>query len=95
MSSHLINGEFQSDKYPTCPRGKVPLSTSDPMAQELLWIYSISRQEVDPEFSKALQQALINDGFDVKDYRIRSILSFMDTLDELADGTPAKESHND
>lgn len=26
MGEHIINGEFQSDKYPTCPRGKVPLS---------------------------------------------------------------------
>lgn len=25
MASHIINGEFQSDKYPTCPPGKVPL----------------------------------------------------------------------
>lgn len=30
MGSHLIDGEFQSDKYPTCPRGKVPLSVKDP-----------------------------------------------------------------
>jgi hypothetical protein len=29
MSEHLIDGEFQSDKYPTTPRGKVPLSCKD------------------------------------------------------------------
>jgi hypothetical protein len=34
---HLIGGEFQSDKYPTTPRGKVPLSTRDKAAQDLLW----------------------------------------------------------
>ena len=29
MGAHLIGGEFQSDKYPTIPRGKVPLSVQD------------------------------------------------------------------
>ena len=58
MSEHLINGEFQSDKYPTCPAGKVPLSTKDPMAQDLLWTYAQRRREVDPEFSDYLEAAL-------------------------------------
>ena len=41
MGSHINEkGEFQSDKYPTCPPGKVPLSVKDKMAQDLLWIYA-------------------------------------------------------
>jgi hypothetical protein len=32
---HIVGGEFQSDKYPACPRGKVPLSTKDKTAQDL------------------------------------------------------------
>lgn len=33
MGAHLIGGEFQSDKYPECPRGKVPLSVKDVTAK--------------------------------------------------------------
>jgi hypothetical protein len=29
MKSHIVNGQFQSDKYPTCPPGKVSLSVED------------------------------------------------------------------
>ena len=43
MSAHIVNGKFQSDKYPTCPAGKVPLSTRDPMAQDLLEEYARRR----------------------------------------------------
>jgi hypothetical protein len=55
---HLINGEFQSDKYPTCPRGKVPLSCKDPTAQDLLWEYAQRRRAVDAEFGDDLEEAL-------------------------------------
>lgn len=41
--THIIDGEFQSDKYPTCPRGKVPLSVKDKTAQDLLWEYAQRR----------------------------------------------------
>jgi hypothetical protein len=58
MGAHLIDGEFQSDKYPTCPRGKVPLSVKDPTAQDLLWQYAERRRAVDAEFADDLQQAL-------------------------------------
>jgi len=63
MGEHLISGEFQSDKYPTCPRGKVPLSTKDPMAQDLLWKYAQRRIKIDPEFSEDLKFALQLSGF--------------------------------
>ena len=63
MSDHLIDGEFQSDKYPTCPRGKVPLSCKDPMAQDLLWEYAKRRRAIDAEFSDDLRRALKIAGF--------------------------------
>jgi len=58
MGEHLIDGEFQSDKYPTCPRGKVPLSCKDAMAQDLLWEYAQRRRQVDAEFADDLEHAL-------------------------------------
>ncbi len=63
MGDHLIDGEFQSDKYPTTPRGKVPLSCKDKTAQDLLWEYAQRRRAVDPEFSDDLETALKNAGF--------------------------------
>jgi hypothetical protein len=55
---HIRNGEFQSDKYPTCPPGKVPLSVKDPTAQDLLWRYAERRRAVDAEFADDLEFAL-------------------------------------
>jgi len=63
VSAHLIDGEFQSDKYPTCPRGKVPLSVKDPTAQDLLWEYAQRRRAVDAEFSDDLEAALRATGY--------------------------------
>lgn len=63
MGSHIIDGEFQSDKYPTCPRGKVPLSVKDPTAQDLLWEYAQRRRAVDAEFSADLETALRSEGY--------------------------------
>jgi hypothetical protein len=60
MAGEHINaeGKFQSDKYPTCPAGKVPLSTSDESAQDLLWEYAQRRRAIDPEFSDDLETCL-------------------------------------
>lgn len=63
MVAHLIDGEFQSDKYPTTPRGKVPLSVKDPTAQDLLWEYAQRRRAVDAEFSDDLEAALRAAGY--------------------------------
>lgn len=63
MGSHIIDGEFQSDKYPTTPRGKVPLSVKDPTAQDLLWLYADRRAAVDQEFADDLRQALTDAGY--------------------------------
>jgi hypothetical protein len=63
MGSHLKNGLFQSDKYPTCPAGKVPLSQKDKMAWDLLWEYAQRRRTIDPEFSADLETALRSEGY--------------------------------
>jgi len=63
MGAHLIDGEFQSDKYPTTPRGKVPLSVKDRTAQDLLWEYAQRRRAVDAEFADDLETALRAAGF--------------------------------
>lgn len=63
MGAHIVNGQFQSDKYPTTPPGKVPLSVKDPTAQDLLWAYAQRRREVDAEFSEDLETALKAAGF--------------------------------
>jgi hypothetical protein len=63
MGEHLKNGTFQSDKYPTCPAGKVPLSVKDPMAQDLLWEYAQRRRAVDAEFADDLEAALALAGY--------------------------------
>jgi hypothetical protein len=65
MGSHINkDGKFQSDKYPTCPPGKVPLSVADPMAQDLLFEYAHRRSAVDAEFSEDLKVALGKEGFE-------------------------------
>lgn len=56
-------GQFQSDKYPTCPPGKVPLSVEDPTAQGLLWTYAQRRRELDAEFADDLEFALKQAGY--------------------------------
>jgi hypothetical protein len=63
VSGHLIDGEFQSDKYPTTPRGKVPLSVKDATAQDLLWEYAQRRRAVDAEFAADLETALVTAGY--------------------------------
>lgn len=67
MGTHLVDGKFfQSDKYPTTPLGKVPLSVKDVTAQDLLWEYAQRRRSVDAEFSEDLQTALLVAGFKSK-----------------------------
>lgn len=62
MGAHLIEGEFQSDKY-DCPRGKVPLSCKDVTAQDLLFEYAQRRRRIDSEFTTDLVAALRLAGF--------------------------------
>lgn len=60
---HLVHGKFQSDKYPTCPPDKVPLSVKDPLAQDLLWVYAQRRRTVGPDFSDAVERRVLENGF--------------------------------
>jgi len=55
---HIINGEFQSDKYPWCKRGFVPLKLTDPNARLVLRIYAELRRSVDADFSDDLLDAI-------------------------------------
>ncbi len=88
MGSHINqDGEFQSDKYPTCPAGKVPLSVKDPMAQDLLWEYSIRRRSVDPEFALDLEQVLLEKGFEPCAPTIGGLTSIIHDLADAA-GVP-------
>jgi hypothetical protein len=65
MRTHInADGKFQSDKYPTCPPGKIPLSVEDASAQDLLWLYAQRRRAVDPEFSSDLEFALKSAGYE-------------------------------
>lgn len=63
MGAHIINGKFQSDKYPTTPAGKVPLSVTDRTAQDLLWEYAQRRRKVDAEFADDLEACLLDAGY--------------------------------
>lgn len=67
MGAHLVTIDgvvtFQSDKYPSCPPGKVPLSVNDKTAQDLLWEYAQRRRSVDAEFSEDLERVLLSAGF--------------------------------
>jgi hypothetical protein len=64
MGAHLIDNEFQSDKYPTTPRGLVPLKCSDVDAQDLLWEYATRHRHRDLDFSEDLMVALQHGGLD-------------------------------
>ena len=63
MGDHLVDGEFQSDKYPWCKRGFVPLKLTDPMAHPVLWNYAEVRASVDQEFADDLKEALRSEGY--------------------------------
>ena len=62
---HVDRGRFQSDKYPWCRPGFVPLKIDDPMAQPVLWTYADVRRSLDSAFSDDLQWCLRCAGFPV------------------------------
>lgn len=61
--THLVDGQFQSDKYEWCERGFVPMKVTDRTAQPMLWAYAQSRRAVDPQFANDLEKALRFAGF--------------------------------
>lgn len=82
--THLIDGEFQSDKYPTTPRGKVPLSVKDATAQDLLWEYAQRRRTIDTDFADDLEQALKLAGFVPSGNPIEHLHKANEALAEIA-----------
>ena len=58
MGEHLIDGQFQSDKYPWCKRGFIPLKITDPNARKVLREYAELRRSVDSAFADDLLEAI-------------------------------------
>ncbi len=64
MAEHInADGDFQSDKYPWCKPGFVPLKLTDPGAWRPLWDYAEQRRKVDAAFADDLQACLRSAGF--------------------------------
>lgn len=84
--NHIIDGEFQSDKYPTTPRGKVPLSVKDKMAQDLLWAYARRHRMLDAEFSDDLEFALKKAGYIGAMPQTAALERLMDLITDLPGG---------
>ena len=56
---HLtVTGNFQSDKYPWCAVGFLPLKLTDPLARDLIITYAHRRQAIDAEFMRDLLEAM-------------------------------------
>lgn len=64
MGDHInADGQFQSDKYPWCRPGFVPLKLTDAGAWQPLWDYAEQRRAVDAGFADDLQAALLAAGY--------------------------------
>lgn len=95
MGNHIdANGKFQSDKYPTCPPDKVPLSVNDPTAQDLLWEYAQRRRKVDAEFSDDLELRLIQVGYRSDEAKALSYRDFMFECSFAEGVVPTEEELN-
>ncbi len=83
MGHHLVDGEFQSDKYPWCKRGFVPLKLTDPDARAVLKEYALRREKVDSEFSSDLWTAIrIQEG---KAYPGQKIKIFLNGVEKVVE----------
>lgn len=59
---HLtISGTFQSDKYPWCHAGFVPLKLTDQDARLVLRVYAQLRGRIDANFGHDLVAAIMNE----------------------------------
>lgn len=67
MGEHIIDGKFQSDKYPKTPRGLIPFKVTDPMAQPFLWAYAQLRRAIDAEFAEDVETLLREAGYEPSD----------------------------
>jgi len=65
MGAHLIDDEFQSDKYREwCPRGFLALKFTDTNAQPYIWGYAQTHRKRDAEFTEDVEAALKNAGYE-------------------------------
>jgi hypothetical protein len=64
MGAHLIEGSFQSDKFPDTPRNIVPVKVTDKLAQDLLWELAERYRDQDSEFTEDLHMALRIAGYE-------------------------------
>lgn len=84
MGAHIVDGQFQSDKYRWCHPGFVPLKVTDLMAQPVLWEYARVRREVDAEFSDDLKLALVANGY-CRPAEAAQVLAACETITKLPD----------
>ncbi len=83
MGHHLVDGEFQSDKYPWCKPGFVPLKLTDPDARAVLKEYALRREKVDSEFSSDLWQAIrIQEGKSKTGQKVKILLNGIEKVVE-------------
>lgn len=82
---HIVAGEFQSDKYPATPRGKVPLSVKDKTAQDLLWEYAQRRRPIDAEFASDLEFALTSEGYSPAPHPDAELQILREVVQEIAE----------
>lgn len=61
--THIIDGQFQSDRHPTAPRDTVPLDVKEPRDQDLIWEYAERARVDDAGFADELQALLKSHGF--------------------------------
>jgi hypothetical protein len=63
MGSHIVNGQFKSDKYAWCEPGFLALKLTDRAAQPLIWEYAQTHRAIDSELSDDLETALRSAGY--------------------------------
>lgn len=93
MGEHLINGEFQSDKYRWCRRGFVPLKLTDPMAHPVLWAYAKERESVDREFADDLRDAMRYQGYFGPTENIRLMAAAKDLFEACVEQIATGDAH--
>lgn len=86
IHNHIVQGEFQSDKYPSTPRGKVPLSVKDRSAQDLLWAYAKRHRMKDAEFSDDLEKCLLDAGYIPATPNSEQLRTIMERITDLPAG---------
>lgn len=61
--SHIVDGKFQSDKYPWCQPDFVPLKVTDTLAQPYLWATACMYDAMGDDFGRDLKKRLLTAGY--------------------------------